>query len=250
MGRLNLNTDFYNSISAEYDSMVNSDSIIKSRKEILKKFIDENCKYAADIGCGTGNDSIALSLNGINVTGFEPSTEMLNTAVRKASAYGRNIVFENTPAGKINKKYYGKFDIAISLGNTIANIKPSELKNAFKKAYMILKDKGKLLIQVLNYDNIRKENKRIVNVTGSDDKLFLRFYDFYPGLLNFNILTINKNNHKEYNLITTRLYEYKKNELAGLLNEQGFKKISFYADFNMNPYNSKNSKDLILLAQK
>ncbi|MDD5360567.1 MAG: class I SAM-dependent methyltransferase [Ignavibacteria bacterium] len=250
MGRLNLNKDFYNSISAEYDSMVNSDSIIKARKNILKKFLDENCKYAADIGCGTGNDSIALSLNGINVTGFEPSEDMLKSAERKAVTYEQKIKFVNTSAGKIGKEYYGKFDLAISLGNTIANIKPSELKTAFKKAYMILKDEGKFLVQVLNYDNIRKENKRIVNVTGSGDKLFLRFYDFYTDRLNFNILTINKNNHQEYNLITTRLYEYKKNELAGLLKTSGFKKISFYADFNLNPFNPKTSKDLILIARK
>jgi len=74
------NSTFYNSASAYYDKMIDFDSALQKRKILLSNFIDDNIKSVADVGCGTGVDSISLSQLGLNVTAFDPSSEMINTA--------------------------------------------------------------------------------------------------------------------------------------------------------------------------
>lgn len=250
MGRLNTNTGFYNSLSPDYDLMVNASSYISARKDILKKFIKENYRSAADIGCGTGNDAIALALNGLKVAGFEPSADMLRKAREKSAAYGCKINFVNAPAAGIKNIFDNKFDLVISLGNTLANINSPGLQKSLKRMRSVMKDGGTLLIQLLNYANLRKENKRIVNVTESGGRIFFRFYDFLPGRLNFNILAADRKNLKSHRLISTRLYEYRKNEMYVMLINAGFKNIKYYSDFSRNPFSAASSKDLIITANK
>jgi len=248
LGRLNTNTGFYDSLSTDYDLMVNASSYISARKEILKRFIKENYRSAADIGCGTGNDAVALALNGLKVTGFEPSADMLLKAKRKSAEYGCRIDFVNAPASLIKRNFDGKFDLVVSLGNALANMNPSELRNSLKRMRAVMKAGGTLLIQLLNYTNLRKENKRIVNVTESGGRIFFRFYDFLPGSLCFNILAADRENLKNHKLISTRLYEYRKNELSVLLKQAGFKNIKYHSDFSLNTFSASSSKDLIITA--
>jgi len=248
LGRLNTNKSFYDSLSSDYDLMVNASSYISARKEILKKFIRENYRSAADIGCGTGNDAIALALNGLDVTGFEPSADMLQKAKQKSKAFGCTIDFVNVPASRIGKNFDSKFDLVVSLGNALANMNPSELRKSVKRMRAVMRDGGTLLLQLLNYTNLRKENKRIVNVTESGGRIFFRFYDFLPVRLDFNILAADRENLKNHKLISTRLYEYKKSELSALLKNSGFKNIKCYSDFNLNPFSASHSKDLIITA--
>ncbi len=230
--------------------MVNSSAYINARKDILKKFIKRDYRFAADVGCGTGNDSIALALNGLQVIGFEPSEEMLHEAVKKAASYGCHVGYVNKPASEITKDYNHQFDFVISLGNTLANINPAELKKSLHRIHLIMKKGGTFLLQILNYRSLRKDNKRIVNVTESGGKIFFRFYDFLPGRLDFNILTADKENLKNHNLITTRLYEYTRSNMTELLKTAGFKSLKYYADFNHTPFNASYSKDLIITALK
>ncbi len=230
--------------------MVNASSYISARKEILKKFIKENYRSAADIGCGTGNDAIALALNGLDVTGFEPSADMLLKAKQKSKAFGCEIKFVNAPASRIKKNFDCKFDLVVSLGNALANMNPSELRKSVNRMRAVMRDEGTLLLQLLNYTNLRKENKRIVNVTESGGRIFFRFYDFLSGRLDFNILAADRENLKNHKLISTRLYEYKKSELSALLKNSGFKNIKFYSDFDLNLFSAASSKDLIITANK
>ena len=65
MTKILSNIDFYNNIAAEYDDMISFNSAVRSKEKLLKKFIDANTKTVTDIGCGSGVDSIALSLLGL-----------------------------------------------------------------------------------------------------------------------------------------------------------------------------------------
>ena len=48
------NSTFYNSASLYYDKMMDFDSALQKRKELLSGFIASQIKTAADVGCGTG----------------------------------------------------------------------------------------------------------------------------------------------------------------------------------------------------
>ncbi len=241
---------FYNDISGFYDDMINSDEIIKSKQALFKKILPEWIKTPADVGCGSGNDSIALTLNGLNVTGFDPSVNMIKIAKINAKNRGLKIKFEPVSASKIGAKYYNKFDAVLSLGNAIPNIKPIDLTATFKKIHSLLKVNGIFLAQILNYGNILSEKKRIVNITKSKDKIFVRFYDFLSDCLVFNILEFGQNNMNDRKLHSTKLYPYQKDYLISLIKKAGFINIRCGGDFGFNRFSKNFSKDLIIGAKK
>jgi len=244
------NYEFYDLISADYDSMLNFDNLVKTRTEVLKKFIKNSYKNGMDIGCGTGADSIALTMNGIKMAGYDTSLKMVQKAKLNARKRNLKIIFSNSPVQNLGNLHNLKYDFVVSLGNAIANINQEKLNKIFNRVNKLIKPGGSFLIQILNYESIRKSDKRIVNITRSKDSIFVRFYDFGKAGLKFNMLKVNDKVLQEYNLITTDLYEYKKRDLKRLLAKSGFSKIKFYSDLNKSVFNSKTSKDLIILAEK
>lgn len=244
------NHDFYNALSANYDNMLGFENALLRRKNLLANFIHNNYKNAIDIGCGTGLDSVSLALNGLNVTGFDTSGQMIINARKNARQRNLDIRFISAPFSKDNVPKNKKADLVVSLGNAFANIQERELIKIIKLVYDVLSDGGSFLFQVLNYDLIRKENKRIVNITSKNDNTFIRFYDIEKKFLRFNILTISNKNASDYNLISTELYEHSKKWFSSVLNKTRFKKIKYMGDFGGSPYNINKSKDLIVLAFK
>ncbi|MCX6157108.1 MAG: class I SAM-dependent methyltransferase [Ignavibacteriota bacterium] len=244
------NNQFYDDLSSDYDSMLNFEKLVTNRTKALSKFIKSEYKCAIDIGCGTGADSIALTNNGLSVTGYDTSLKMIQKAKLNAKERSLKIRFSDSLVQSISSINHSKYDLVVSLGNAVANIHPVILKKIFRKVYKLLRPGGSFIIQILNYNSIRKTNKRIVNITRGKESLFIRFYDFEKNKLNFNVLKVNDNDFHDYNLITTELYEHKGNELKTLLSRAGFSGIKLYSDLNKSKFNSRLSKDLILTAVK
>ncbi len=73
--------DLYNVIGTDYNSTRQADPYIVSR--LLHFLKPEPGKTYLDIGCGTGNYTIALADKGIYFIGIEPSEEMLKEARRR-----------------------------------------------------------------------------------------------------------------------------------------------------------------------
>ena len=244
------NNQFYDSLSADYDSMLDFNKLVNVRTELLKKFIKSGYRNAIDIGCGTGADSIALAMNGLIVTGYDTSEKMIQKARLNSKQKNLRIRYSNSPIQNVGADNHSKFDFVVSLGNAIANISPSVLNKIIRKVNRLLKPGGTFIFQILNYDSVRKADKRIVNITRGKGNLFIRFYDFEKDKLIFNILRVNESSLKEYDLITTELFEYKRKDLKILLNKAGFNKIKYYSDLNKSKFLQRTSKDLVVTAVK
>ena len=244
------NKNFYDELSAQYDSMIPFEKAIELKKKTFKNLLKGSYTTIADIGCGTGSDSIALAEMGYNVKSFDPSAQILDKA--KLNAKNREIDLDSYQFGasQIPDSFNGIFDIVISIGNTFANIEKESFQPSIKKCYDLLKEQGSLFIQVLNYKLIIKEKKRIVNITESEKYFFIRFYDFEEDKINFNILKFSKANPKENNLITTSVFPYTAIDFNNSLLKTGFNSVKIYSDFNKNEFNEKNSKDLFIEAVK
>ncbi len=244
------NKTFYNSASAYYDKMIDFDAALHKRKILLSNFIDDRIKSVADVGCGTGVDSISLSQLGLNVTSFDPSHEMINTARINSEKHNCNINFYNIAADNIPKTFYNKFDLVVSLGNTFANIPFIKIAISVAKLFKLLKKDGRVLIQILNYEKILKEKERIVNITKKDEEYFIRFYDFGNKDLAFNILKFNSDQISRKELISTKIFPYTSKEFKKVFKEAGFKKIELFGGLDKKPFDAKASSDLVLIAQK
>jgi glycine/sarcosine N-methyltransferase len=242
------NKVFYDELASDYDNMISFEKAVEIKKKLFKNFVTDEMKSAADIGCGSGVDSIALASLGLKVTSFDPSSEMLKSAEANAEINNAEIAFRNYSADSIPTEFNDNFELVVSLGNTFANIPKESFKASLKRCYNILKPKGQLLIQVLNYEKILNEKKRIVNITEAGDKYFIRFYDFLEEHILFNILTFSKEKPSDNKLISTKVYPYSVKNFESGLKGAGFNSVQFYSDFQFSPYNKEQAKDLFLLA--
>ena len=244
------NTRFFDTIADFYDNMIKSRNAVKAKKKAFKRILGKSVKTAADLGCGSGNDSVALASLGIKVVGFDSSRGMVLVARKNSSIYKNRINFVVSGIDKISNKYNNTFNAAISLGNTIANVERKKLDKSFHRIYDILSPSGTFIMQALNYTAIKREGKRIINITRDRQYYYVRFYDIEKDYINFNILKFNRKNPKISYLITTKLLPYDKGILGKSLRKAGFKKINFYSDLSFNNFNVNLSKDLIIVAVK
>ena len=250
MDKTLLNIDFFNQLAEYYDLMIPFAKAVERKKDILKNFITPDQKYAADFGCGTGTDSIALAKLGLNVTSFDPSSEMIEKAFANALKEKVKVDFLLSNVANTPKNFNACFDLIISLGNTFANIKKQNLFNSLKRCHEVLKKGGVLLIQILNYQKILSGKERIVNITESDAYLFIRFYDFKSGHMVFNSLKIAKAKLSDYSLISTKVYPHLKMDFEKLLSKLNFASVEFHSDLHLSAYIETSSKNMVIRCTK
>ncbi|MEJ2103762.1 MAG: methyltransferase domain-containing protein [Ignavibacteriaceae bacterium] len=250
MNNLLRNKDFYDCIAPEYDEMISFDESVVRKKKSLSSLIKPEMRKAADLGCGTGVDSIALVSMGIEVTAFDPSVEMLSLARKNAKNTNVNLDFHNSSVDNIPENFNNKFDLAVALGNTFANIPREKFASSIKRCFEILKDDGKLVIQILNYEKIISEKKRIVNIKEGDKNYFIRFYDLVGDEIIFNILSFTKSNPGYNKLISTPILAYSTDDFSRELKSCGFNSTNFYSDFEFREFDRMQSKDLIIVSRK
>lgn len=244
------NNDFYNYLASEYDEMISFEKSIENKKKLFAKFVTDKIKSAVDIGCGSGADSIALASLGVKVTAFDPSQAMIKFAKANANKLNVGVELFLHSADEIPEPFNSKFDLAVSLGNTFANIPTKKLENSLKRIFDVLKPNGILLMQVLNYKKIVSEQKRIVNINEGEDKYFIRFYNFLDDQIYFNILIFRKSNPADRSLITTKIYPHNKEDFSEALMVSGFNSIRFSSDFAYSEFIDESSKDLVIISKK
>jgi ubiquinone/menaquinone biosynthesis C-methylase UbiE len=244
------NKDFFELIASEYDDMISFDESVERKKKSFSKIIKPVMKTVCDLGSGTGTDAIALSFLGFNVTAFEPSLAMQNVARANSQSKRANVTFVNSTIEAISKNFNSQFDLLVSMGNTFANVNREGFAPSIQKCFDILNSVGLFVIQVLNYEKIISEQKRIVNIKEGTKNYFIRFYDFIEDEMVFNILIFNKSNPVEHNLISTKIYPYLIEDFILELKKAGFKSIDFYADLELTKFDKSQSKNLIIKAFK
>lgn len=244
------NKDFFNDVSEYYDGMINFDQTLERKTNNLKSFLSSDIKTAADIGCGSGIDSIALASLGMKVSSFDLSKMMIEKAEANSKRMNKEIKFYNYAAQNIPSSFNSNFDFVCSLGNTVANIPPKDISATIIRFGELLNTKGKLLFHILNYEKIIKVDERIVNVNKSESDYLIRFYDFEKDFINFNILKFDSDNTKKRNLISTKVYPHSLELFLYLLNENKINKVEVYQDLNKTPFNSETSSDIYIFAEK
>ena len=250
MNELLNNAEFFDQVAEFYDLMIPFEESVERKMRILEKLITPGVMFAADLGCGTGSDSLALAELGINVSAFDPSLEMVNSARKNTNTANKIVNFYNHSISEIPKDFNSKFDFVISFGNTFANISQKDLYISLKKCFDLLRKGGALFIQVLNYHKVLSEKDRIVNITASGVNLFVRFYDYNNDNIVFNLLKINKSNLSDYSLISTSIFPHLTDDFANLVGAINFRTIELYSDLQLNPFEKEKSKDLIVKAVK
>ncbi len=243
------NKEFYNSLSSEYDEMIDIRSSIENKGKLLAGFIKKDDKVA-DVGCGIGIDSITASKLGAVVDAFDPSEKMIAQAKNNAKLFDVKFSAYNYSASEIPDIFFGKYDLVISLGNTFANIPNIEFDKSLVNLVKLIKPGGKIIIHLLNYSKILRDKERIVNITGKGKFQFVRFYDFAESELQFNILRFEKENLSNYRLLSTNIYPYTFEDFASKIEQIRDVSIEVFGTLKLEKYKPNDSKNLVAIISK
>jgi glycine/sarcosine N-methyltransferase len=258
----------YDQLSQDYDRFVNWEErlsvempFIQEQLHLVRSEIDRPLRIL-DAACGTGMHAIALAKEGNNVSGADISPEMIKKAQENAYTAQVDVDFKSAGFGDLEQAYQNAslyhFDALICLGNSLPHLlSPDEILAALKDMAACLRPGGMLLLQNRNYDAVMAEHNRWQGIQshkeGSEEWLFLRFYDFDPdGLITFNIINLHKDRNETWtqNVSTTRLFPLKQEILLPLLEKAGFHQLSCYGKMEAEGFDAEKSGNLVVTAVK
>jgi glycine/sarcosine N-methyltransferase len=241
---------FYDSIAGYYDQIFPLD-----RRQI--NFIEESIsgphqgRRILDVGCGTGDLALALGDLGFIVTAIDADAAMIERAREKASTTS-SVVFEQVDMRNLTDAFApASFDLVLCFGNTLVHLTdPRDMESFLFQVRQVLGMKGKLLLQILNYDYVIDHPIRKLPLIENDVIRFERIYgyDQSHNLLSFRTtLTIKGINRAINNAIP--LYPLRRQELEALLRKTGFTDLAYYGDFDRAP-SREDSLPLVVEAVK
>ncbi len=225
---------FYEDIADYYDVIF---PFNKGHVDFVKSCIEEpyRSKIILDIGCGTGDLAVALGEIDFHVTGIDYDTEMLRKAEQKRKD---SVDFKHMDMREIGKAFPpASFDAILCFGNTLVHLNSISEVDAFcRQVRTVVKNGGKFLLQILNYDHILDHHIDRLPLIENDIVRFERAYEYDDSrrVIHFKTrLTLKEAGRVIENEIL--LYPLRKQELDDALRGAGFTDISYYADFDKGP---------------
>ena len=243
--------EFYDFLAPDYDRMTRFVERLERERELLRGFLaDAQPHSGLDLGCGTGLHTIALAQLGLKITGVDLSPEMIARARQNAAQYGlKYIRWEVASLEDFPEAVGGAFDLIVCLGNTLAHVGPAQLPVVLANFHRALNPGGRLVLQLLNYVPVLRRRNRIVDVRRVEGKIYLRFYDFLPGGLRFNLLILAETDSGiRHSLRSAELFPHTPETLAAGLKEAGFEPPGMFANLQKEAFGRETSKNLVLTA--
>jgi SAM-dependent methyltransferase len=252
------NNEFYNFLLNDYDRMIDRGKRLEKEIPLLDRlFREAKVKKVLDIGSATGEHCIALAERGYEVIGIEPNYKMLQVAKKKVKNKNLKIKFLKGEFSNFDKLVKEKVDALICLGNTLAHHSDYRSLNfTLKKFYLVLRQKGLLILQVINADSIPLGSHRYQPLRhwedGFSEKLFIRQYKRYEkDFTELSLLRLSKEKDKwKMEETQQKLLAFESKRLFSLLKKAGFVSIKFYSDYDLTPFHSRKSESLLAICEK
>ena len=249
--------EFYSEFSKNYDKIfpLNSQKlelIDNTFKDLNKK--REKTKLL-DVGCGTGSYALELAKKGYQIQAIDLEAEMISIAESKMKKARVEVDFYRLGMLNLKEKFNSaSFDGIYIIGNVLVHLTKKEIKEFLELAAELLKENGKIFIQIVNYYRILELNlEGLPTIYSQDDSV--RFerdyeYDTQKNIMHFKTRLIDHFDDQILSKNDIELYPLCKSELEDYLNKAGFKVDAVYGSPQGDQYRELNSIPLILSAQK
>jgi glycine/sarcosine N-methyltransferase len=211
-----------------------------------------------DLGSGTGEHARFLAAQGFQVVGIDRSESMLASA--REEPVPENLQFVLGSITEVARLTEGQFGAAICLGNTLPHlVTDAELADMLSGLRARLAAGAPLLLQVLNYERIfsRRERHLPLNFRPDDEGeiVFLRLLEpqddgtvlFFPSTLR-----LRPDHDPPLELVSSKrvhLRGWRPSEVEAAMEAAGFGERRLYGDFEGNPLDPAESRDLIVVAR-
>ncbi|MDO8473494.1 MAG: class I SAM-dependent methyltransferase [Dehalococcoidia bacterium] len=164
----------YDGIAKYYNLLFEDwDQVVESEGQRLEGILGlKGVRSVIDVTCGTGLQCIGLALRGFEVTGCDNSPAMLREARRNARRAGVRVEFVEADLLAMPESLSGRFDAAISCGNSLSHLPTlTELKHAFSAMHSLLRSSGYCVVDSWDYEGMMRDRpagiyNRVVEVAG------------------------------------------------------------------------------------
>ncbi|SHF67411.1 class I SAM-dependent DNA methyltransferase [Ornithinibacillus halophilus] len=245
----------YQHMALLYDQLMEDapyDQWVKFTEQILEHY-QKDVKKIADLGCGTGEITIKLALEGYDITGVDNSSEMLSLAEQKASNANVNINWLHQDLTELTG--LNELDVAVSYCDVINYIpEEADLTRVFKRVYDSLEKDGVFIFDVHSLYHVENHlvNQTFADVTDDASYIWFCVEGETPGEM-YHELTFfarEDNTYKRFDEThhqrTYPIEHYKK-----LLKDVGFDKVHIYGDFSIEEDSySDTTERIFVVAEK
>lgn len=229
---------FYDELSKVYD-------IVFERDEDTVNFLSKDLKVGAtvlDIACGTGTYADELAKKGCIVEGVDLDNEMIRLAEKKKGKLSVN--FSVGDMRELKFMFEGeKYDLIYCIGNSLVHLQNRlEIQNFIKHCYNKLNQEGRVVIQIINFDRILKEDIRALPTIDRKEAgvKFIRNYRHREdnSIIYFETeLQVSKGGEKEVYKNSVPLLPVQSEEIESFMKSAGFRDIQLYGGFKEQNYN-------------
>ncbi len=244
-------TAFYDDLAASYDAMTGFSGRFDKERSAFQQFVDSyRIGTAIDAGAGTGFHAILLAQLGVKVTAIDVSDAMLVRAQQNAADFGVELRTLRAPFSDIPRFSAEPVDAVFCLGNSLAHLLSDEsLADALRSFHAVLKPGGLLVLQTVNFRRILTARRRVQSVREVAGRTYIRFYDFLPETIEFNILAIERQGAEfRHQLASVPLRPVHSESMTNLLVASGFIEATVFGSIDKTPYDPEHSPDLVMVA--
>ncbi len=242
---------FYDAIADDYDDITGAAGRAKAATvlaaEIRRRY---DVGSVLDAACGTGLHAFAFAAAGVRTTGADISEAMLDQA--RAKDDGSDVRWLCSPMQTLASRLDDRYDAVLCVGNSLAHLlNDGDLDATIAGFAQLTTDRGVVILHVLNYARILAKRERIIGVNRHGDRQYVRFYDFLPDRVQFNILEMVWDGDTCRHRLNSTLHRpYGAGELHEALSRQGLAEIAAYGDMQFSPFEADSSPALVLVARR
>ena len=229
--------EFYKKILEYYDDIF---PLNMSQVEFVKNIVKEKEARVLEVGCANGKLTGALA--DYNIFGIDLDEDFIKVAYNRYP----ELMFKSLNMLNL-EELEGKFAAILSFGNTLVHIPEEKVSYFFSAAYEKLNNKGKILLQIVNYDNILDNQIQDLSLIDNEKVTFRRSYINADKFIFQGELIVKKDGTSSISEV--ELFPLRKNKLVELLIKNKFRNIEVFGNFKMSKWNNL-SPATIITAQK
>lgn len=241
---------FYTDISLVYDDLF---PVSKEQRTLFDTLMDDGgVRSVVDCGCGTGSQLQPFAAADLSCFGFDPDPSLVAIARRKLARYPKARV-ETGSFADLSRLVSFPSDLLMCLGNSLVHVPQEEASRFFTDAAEALSRSGTLLLQILNYERLQRENvTELPMLRPSGDAVeFRRRYEWESNrkVLFRTVLRFAGADEPRIARNEIPLYPLYPDEMWEMLANAGFGDIRYYGDFARSEF-FPGSEALVCLARK
>lgn len=233
--------NFYEELSKVYDVVF---PVEQETVNFLSKRVDASSNIL-DIACGTGSYVHVLGKLGHNVDGVDLDPSMIRSGEKKVGNLKINL--QNGDMREIKQIFpKKKYDLIYSIGNSIVHLESrEEIKKLIFDIHSMLNKDGKIILQIVNYERIKKYNITDLPMIENKDKgvVFLRRYKQRDDISKIEFetdLSVKDDLIVKHFYNRVSLIPILGAELKDILLSEGFSEVELYGDFNNEEYSGES----------